>query len=34
MLKGGLEGGSGKVAYILTTSAAFNWLFFARKECF
>lgn len=27
-------GGNGKVAYILTTSAAFNWLFLARKECF
>lgn len=26
--------GDGKVAYILTTSAAFNWLFLARKECF
>lgn len=27
-------GGVGEVAYILTTSAAFNWLFLARRECF
>lgn len=27
-------GWGGEVAYILTTSAAFNWLFLARKECF
>lgn len=33
MLRGGGVGG-GKVAYILTTSAAFNWLLLARKECF
>lgn len=26
--------GGGEVAYILTTSAAFNWLFLARRECF
>lgn len=26
--------GVGEVAYILTTSAAFNWLFLARRECF
>lgn len=26
--------GRGKVACILTPSAAFNWLFLARKECF
>lgn len=31
MLKGGW--GDGEVAYILTTSAAFNWLFLARREC-
>lgn len=29
-----LRGGGGEVACILTTSAAFNWLFFARRECF
>lgn len=26
--------GVGGVAYMLTTSAAFNWSFLARKECF
>lgn len=32
MLRGGGEGG-GEVAYILTSSAAYNWLFPARNEC-
>lgn len=25
--------GDGKGAYLITTSAAFNWLFLARQEC-